>query len=259
MACMTRAVRVAISKCFRRLSCFCLTALMLLHPALAGGLDAPWPHIQVPKQVDTVDIGKELVVNGTPSRISGFVSRLAPAALASAFRQILGQPLMEDHHGNSLILGRGEGKYYITVQLDPSGTGTRGVIAVTAPPANQEAGGDASAVRHVLAALPPGSTLTSHTSFVDAGVRAEQDAVLNSHSIGINSDYVQRMLRADGFILERESRPPRGSHLPRNVPTDSRTFFFKRPGAEAIAVLFTDDSGKSVVVLNRLHFQRRTE
>jgi hypothetical protein len=259
MACMTRAVRVANSKCFRRLFCLPFAAIALLHPALAAGIDAPWPKIQLPKQVDTFDIGKELVVNGTPSRITGFVSHVPPTVLASAFKQMLGHPLMEDHHGTSLILGRGEGQFYITVQLDPSGPGTRGVIAVTAPPANLETGGDASAARRLLATLPPGSKLTSHTWFVDAGVRAEQDAVLNSHSIGVNSEYIQRMLRADGFILEREAGPSRSSHLPRNVSADSRTFFFKRPGAEAIAVLFTNDSGKSVVVLNRLHFQRRTE
>jgi hypothetical protein len=259
MECITLAVQAANRKFFRNLFGLSMVALTLLHPVVAQSLNTSWPQLRIPQGIDTFDVGQELVVNGTPATVKGFVSQLPPAALVPAFRQMLGQPLMEDVHGSSLILGRSEGRYYITVQLDPSGSGTRGVIAVTRPPDTTHASGDISATRRIIAGLPPGSTLTSHTSFVDAGVRAEHDAVFNSHSIEINREYVQRMLRADGFILEHEAGPSANTHLPQKVRADSRTFFFKRPGAEAIAVLFTDESGKSVIVLNRLNFQRRAE
>jgi hypothetical protein len=183
----------------------------------------------------------------------GFVSRAAPSELAAAFRQLLGQPLMEDRRGEKLILGRSEGRYYLTVQLDPVGSGTRGVIAVTKPPVNQEEPADAISVRSLLSALPPGSTLASHTSSIDGGTRADHDAIVNAHSIGVNSEYVQRMLRADGFVLERALRPSPTMRTRFPITPDARTLFFKRPGAEAIAVLFSDNSGKSVIVLNRVH------
>jgi hypothetical protein len=111
---------------------------------------------------------------------------------------------------------------------------------------------DTISARRLLSGLPPGSTLANHTSSVDGKTHAEHDAIVNMHSIGINSEYVQRMLRADGFILERESRAPQTTHTRPYLAGDARTMFFKRPGAEAIAVLFSDDNGRSVIVLNRI-------
>jgi hypothetical protein len=200
-----------------------------------------------------------MVVNGTPVRMLGFISRTSPAALATSFRQVLGESLMEDHRGDTLVLGRGEGQYYLTVQLHPVGLGTGGVIAVTKPPVGQQEPTDTAAARRLLSALPPGSTLASHTSSIDGGTRADHDAVINSHSIGINSEYVQRMLRADGFNFERESTTSQAIHARAHIASDARTLFFKRPGAEAIAVLFNDDRGRSVIVLNRVNFARNAK
>lgn len=255
MECITRAATVSRGKCFLGQLGVALAALVLLKPALAARDDAPWPQVRVPSHVDTFDVGQETVVNGTPVRMRGFVSPASPAALAASFRQVLGEPLMENRRGNTLVLGRGEGRYYITVQLDPVGSGTRGVIAVTKPPMDEENAADAARAHRLLSALPPASTLASHTSSIDGGARADHDAIVNSHSIGINREYVQRMLRADGFILERESTASQAIRVSAHVASDARTLFFKRPGAEAIAVLFSDDrSGKSVVVLNRINF-----
>jgi hypothetical protein len=220
---------------------------------------APWPQVPVPKQIQTFDIGQEMTVNGTPVRLRGFVSYASPVTLAIAFRQLLGRPLMEDHRGNTLVLGRGEGRYYITVQLTSVGSGTRGVIAVTRPLVDRESPLNADAARRLLSALPPGSTLASHTSSMDGLAHADHDAIVNSHSVGINSEYVQRMLRADGFILERESGPSQFRHARAHLSSDARTLFFKRRDAEAIAVLFSSDDGKSVIVLNRVHFGAPTK
>jgi hypothetical protein len=163
---------------------------------------------------------------------------------------------MESRHGDKLILGRGAGRYYLTVQLDPLGSGTRGVIAVTKPPVDREEAADLASARRLLSGLPPGSNLVSHTSSIDGGLHAEHDAVVNDHSVDINSEYVQRMLRADGFILERESGPSQAMGSGSRARSDARTLFFKRPGGEATAVFFRNDSGNSVVVLNRVRFTR---
>ncbi|GAB3427965.1 hypothetical protein NX773_00625 [Massilia solisilvae] len=251
MARTTRDLKVAASKCGLKQVVVALAAQTLFNPAFAAQGDAPWPQVRVPQQVETFDIGQEVVVNGTPVRMRGFVSSVSPAALTASFRQVLGEPLMEDRRGNTLVLGRGEGRYYMTVQLDPAGFGTRGVIAVTRPPIDQHEPADAAA-RRLLSALPPGSTLASHTSSIDGGTRAEHDAVINSHSIGVNSEYVQRMLRANGFSFEREAGPSKAIHARTHLAPDARTLFFKRPGAEATAVLFSDASGKSVIVMNRV-------
>jgi hypothetical protein len=221
-------------------------------PAFATGVDMSWPQFHLPQQVEPFDIGQEMVINGTPVRMRGFVSPASPATLTTSFRQVLGEPLMEDRRGNTVVLGRGEGRYYMTVQLTPVGSGTRGVIAVARPPIDKEEPADAPSTRRLLSALPPGSTLASHTASIDDGIRAEHDAVINSHSLGVNNEYVQRMLRADGVNFERESGPSQASHLRTHFSADARTLFFRRPGAEAIAVLFSDGNGKSVIVLNRM-------
>jgi len=101
----------------------------------------------------------------------------------------------------------------------------------------------------LMSALPPGSTLISHTSSFDAPAGADQAVVMNSHSVDINTEYVKRMLRSDGYMLEREARSARTSRTP-----GARTMFFKRAGSEAIAVIARDDRGDSVIVLNRVNF-----
>lgn len=259
MACATHAVKVDSNKGLLAQLGVVLAALALLKPVSAARDEAPWPQVRVPPQVETFDVGQAMVANGSAVRMLGFVARASPDALARSFRQVLGQPLMEDRRGNTLVLGRGEGQYYMTVQLDPAGSGTRGVIAVTRPPVDREEAVDAASARSLLSALPPGSTLASHISSIDGGTRADHDAIFNSHSIGINGEYVQRMLRADGFILERESGPSQSGHARTHVSSDARTLFFKRPGAEAIAVLFSDDSGRSVIVLSRVKFARSSK
>ena len=230
-----------------------LVTLASFGPALATSADE-WPQVRVPRQIETFDVAQEVNVNGTRARIRGFVSPATPSELAVAFRQLFGQPLMEDRRGDKLILGRGQGRYYVTVQLDPLGSGTRGVIAVTRPPVDREEPADAGIARRLLSAMPPGSTLASHTSSIDGKTRADHDAIVNSHSIGINSEYVRRMLRADGFVLERESGSLPAMRAGSHIAPDARTLFFKRPGAEAIAVLFSSENKQSVIVLNRVQF-----
>jgi hypothetical protein len=251
MASTTRALADINGHDFLRQASVAFAAAVVFTPAFATPVDATWPQVRVPQQVETFEIGQEMVVNGMPVRMRGFVSPASPAALTTSFRQVLGEPLMEDRRGNTLVLGRGQGRYYLTVQLTPAGSGTRGLIALTKPPIDKEEAADTPATRRLLAALPPGSTLASHTSSIDDGIRADHDAFINSHSLGINSEYVQRMLRADGFNFERESGPSPAAEVRKHFFADARTLFFRRPDAEAIAVLFSDGNGKSVIVLNR--------
>lgn len=252
MACPTRATIVVKSKfCLKQLA-VTLAALVVLAPVSARD-DARWPQVPLPKQVDVFEVGNEMVVNGMPVRMRGFVSRAAPAELAAAMRQLLGTPLMENHRGTTLVLGRGEGPFYITVQLAPLGSGTRALIAVTRPPISEQRPADFAAERQLLSAFPPGSTLAGHTSATDGPARADQSAIVNSHSIDINTEHVKRMMHADGFTLEREARPRQASRTWVSA-SGARTMFFRRAGAEAIAVVARNESGNSVIVLNRVSF-----
>jgi hypothetical protein len=257
MACTTRATIVAKSKYFLTWLAIATAALGPVAPASAG-TDSRWPQIPLPKHVDVFKVGNEMVVNGMPIRVQGFVSRATPAELAASMRQLLGSPLMEDRRGGTLVLGRGEGQYYITVQLSPLGSGTRALIAVTKPPVSTQPT-DAPIDRHLLSAFPPGSTLTSHTSSIDDTAHADYAAIVNSHSGDINAEHVKRMMHADGFTLEREAKPKQGSRPGVNASPGARTMFFKRAGAEAVAVVARNQSGDSVIVLNRVSFTERAK
>ena len=253
MACTSHVEAVSKNRFFVRQLTVILLALAVLESASARE-EAPWPRIPLPKQVDVFEVGREIVVNGTPIRMSGFVSRATPPELAASMRQLLGRPLMEDRRGTTLVLGRGEGPFYITVQLAPLGSGTRALVAVTKPAVSEQSPPDAAADRHLLSALPRGSTLISHISSFDAPAHADQAAVMNSHSVDINAEHVKRMLRADGYTLEREARPTQGSRTQASVLPGARIMFFKGADSEAIAVVARDDRGGSVIVLNRVNF-----
>lgn len=253
MSYATLATIVAKSKFSLSRMAVPLAALGLVAPVLARD-EAQWPQVPLPKQVEVFKVGNEMVVNGMPIRMQGFVSHAAPAELAASMRQLLGQPLMEDRRGTTLVLGRGEGAYYITVQISPLGAGTRALIAVTKPPVSDQPAG-AAAERHLLSAFPPGSTLTGRTSSIDGRAHADEAAIVNSHSIDINTEHVKRMMHADGFTLEREARPKQGSRP--GMSAGARTMFFKRAGAEVVAVVACNESGNSVIVLNRVSYAER--
>ena len=253
MACTSHVRTSFKNRSFHKQLVVILGTLAVIESASARD-EVPWPRLPLHKQFDVFEIGREVIVNGTPVRMSGFVSRATPSEVAATMRQLLGAPLIEDRHGEALVLGRGEGPFYITVQLAPLGAGTRALIAVTKPAVSEQGPPDAVADRHLLSALPPGSALISHTSSFDAPARADETVVMNSHSIDINTEYVKRMLRADGYMLEREVRPAQISSTRANVLPGARTMFFKRAGSEAIAVIARNDRGDSVIVLNRVNF-----
>lgn len=251
MACTPHVEAAVKNRSFLKQLIVILGALAILESA-SGRDEVPWPRLPLPKQIDVFEIGREVVVNGTPVRVSGFVSRATPSEVAATMRQLLGAPLIEDRHGAAIVLGRGEGPFYITLQLAPLGSGTRALIAVTKPAVSEQGPPDAAADRRLLSALPPGSALISHTSSFDAPARADETVVMNSHSIDINTEYVKRMLRADGYTLEREARPAQVSSTQANMLPGARTMFFKRVGSETIAVIARNDRGDSVIVLNQV-------
>ena len=64
-------------------------------------------------------------------QVRGFVSPEPVAELAARFRASLGSPLVTSQHGGKTILGQARGGYYLTVQLETAGSGTRGLVAQT--------------------------------------------------------------------------------------------------------------------------------
>lgn len=231
-------------------------------PLLAGALlltctgpvlaQTSWPQVAVPPGIVLTDQGGQVTANGLPVRMRSFTSAAGSAKVAELFRKSLGQPLVEDRVGARLVLGRSQGEYYLTVQFEAAGTGTRGVIAVTElTAALNGAAASRDADQRLLAKLAAGFNIVSRTASIDARRRVEHVVLTNQHSIGLSVDSLKGMLGADGFTLERETRPGnQPNQFQRATSRDARTLFFKKTGGEAIAVVSRDDTGRTAVVLN---------
>lgn len=243
-----------VFRTFMRAIAICALAAMLL---VAGtGLTfarSSWPTITMPKGVTPFDIASgPITVNGMPMRVHGFVSGAKTEQVAAWFRQILGQPLVENRVDGKTILGQAKGDYYVTVQLDRARTGTRGLISMAHLGAAAESQTAANTVaEHWLARMPAGSNLVSQVASEDAGKVARHFIFLNSHSAELNHRRLKELMLEDGFELEREAvaAPHEGSTLPDGA-SGGRTLFFRGAGREATAVIFQDRAGRSAVVLN---------
>lgn len=234
----------------------CRRALMLGVALLLSNAcalaESPWPTIALPKEVQAFDIGERITVNGMPMHMQGFLSKAPPEQIAAWFRRILGSPLVESRLSKSLILGRPQGEHYLTIQLDPSGMGTRGMIAVAQLRAAFDHHADTRAANERwLGRLPSGSRLIRQIASEDAGKVANHIVIINGHSVELNRDRLQSLMHEDGMVLEREAGAddPVASRLPGRT-VDGTTLFFKGPAKEAVAVVFRNSPGQTAIVLN---------
>lgn len=247
----------SLSRCLRAL----WAGVLLLTSAGAALAQHAWPQVATPKGVTTVDLGEQVTTNGLPIRMRGFTATATPAQVAELFRRSLGQPLVEDTVAAKLVLGRSHGEHYVTVQLEATGTGTHGLIAVTELTASLN-GSTAShnADQKLLARLPAGFSIVSRTASADGKNHAEHVVLTNTHGIALNTESVKSMLGADGFTFERETQPTGQSGARRGAASrNARMLFFRSPGGEAVAVISRDDSGRTGVVLNTTSYMEHAK
>jgi len=209
-----------------------------------------WPELALPDHAQTFDVGEQLGFNGVPMRIRGFISDQPPQRVAEWFRRSLGEPLVESTLGAKQILGRPQGEFYLTVQLEAAGRGTRGIVA-------------ASHVKAALAhrdetrrfaqqwrdRLPAGSRVLSQTSSEDNGRVSSQLVFANGLPPQLNRDRLEATLRDDGLMLERDTEAGDAARMP-IATAGSRLLLFKGPAKEATAVITRLQDGRTAVVLN---------
>ena len=245
------------ARCFAgRVSVRCHFMLaIVLFLTLSGGqalAQSKWPSISLPKEVQSFSIGEQITVNGYPMRMRGFVSALKPEQLAALFRQSLGSPLVENTMAKKLILGRSQGEYYLTVQLEPAGSGSRGVASVTdLKAASENRAAVEENTERWLSRLPSGSQLLSQMTSEDAGKLSTYLLVINTQSEALNYERLKSLMRKDGLELEHEASPTDKSSATRfQEAPNGKTMIFKGAGKEAIATISRDGNGKTAIVLN---------
>lgn len=231
----------------------CLATVVWLLCMQGAAAQAAWPKVGMPKDVQAFDVGGQVTTNGIPMRMQGFVANAKPEQLADWFRQNMGRPLVENTVGGKLILGRAQGEHYLTVQLEPAGSGTRGLVAVSHLKAAQDTQAQTqAATNRWMSRLPSGSQLMTQTVSEDAGKLSTYRVVVNSHSQETNSERIKSMMREDGLAFEREAAADAGAAGRRGPSPGGKTLFFKSSDKEAMAVIYRDPAGQTAVVLNTI-------
>ena len=231
-----RAWRYVLPTARQLLLAFCLVALA----ALTAHAEENWPTPHLPAGLETFAIGQQMTVNGLPMRLRGFLSPHAPADLLPALRTSLGQPLVEDSSGATQVLGRAEGNYYITVQIEGTASGSRGTVAITdiAGALRGHPVYRGSTARW-LDRLPAGSTIASDLSSNDGGRTSQHLVYINRQGAMRNRDGLLALMKSDGYALEREVA---------GAAAGVGTLYFSAPGKEAMAVIARSGEATSVVL-----------
>jgi hypothetical protein len=211
-----------------------------------------WPRVALPESARSFEIGEQITVNGLPMRLQGFMSETRPAELLATFRQTLGKPMVENALGNKLVIGRADGDFYITVQIEPAGKGSKGLVAITdLKGLSKNRAEMQNANVRWLNRLPSGSKIMSQLTSEDVGKVANHLVIVNGHSEDLNSDVLKSLMREDAYQLERESTPD--AKTLHSVPghlSSGKALFFKGTGKEAMAVIARDTQGRTSIVLH---------
>ncbi|WP_265285044.1 hypothetical protein [Verminephrobacter aporrectodeae] len=226
----------------------CLGLLLLALGAPAARAQAPWPEVALPAQAQSYGVGQQLGINGLPMRLTGFATEAAPEQTAAWFRRTLGQPLVETRLGRKQILGRAEGGYYLTVQIEPGsdGRGSRGMVAVTQLPSAPQPQ-TRETVAHWRRLLPAGTQVTSHLQTQDNGRFATHLVALNRHGEQLNAQRLGAALREQGYVLERSITTDTIAGLSEQAA--GLTLLFRGPGKEAMATITRGAQGQTSIVL----------
>lgn len=229
------------------------TCLLALLAGLARAGDPPdWPAAPLPGDAQTFRIGPRMAVQGMPMQLQGFQSARSPQQLLDWFRVQMPAPLLENTVNGKLVLGHPQGNYFITIQLEASGQGTRGVVAVSDLRGAQRQRDDPAAQR-LLQGLPSGTQVVQSLSSVEHSRSASFVALVNRYSEGVNRDRLVELLQQDGLRLEREAQadPASEALLPSGVTVGS-SLFFRGDGKEATAVITRGADSQVGVVVNRI-------
>jgi hypothetical protein len=248
------------------LTCIALVFAMTAH----GAPHADWPAIVLPSSATSHDVGDQVSLAGMPLRMTVFTSPERPAALVEWFRASIGRPLVQDTVRGRTVLGRREGAFYLTLQLEAAGSGTRGLVAVSDIASflhERRQTGEAEA--RWEAGLPQDTRIVSRMVSRDGDRQSDYVVAVNGHSEQVNVQALSTLLFEQGLVLERDVSP--GTTVPSGPRTESaarratplarsspippvagsgRTLFYRGRDKEGMAVIARDEQGNTSLVVS---------
>ena len=234
-----------------------LLATALLCMVLArspASAENAWPTIPFPDNITTYPVDDIVSANGLPMKLIAFSSNQPREQLLAWFRKKIGDKVVENRLGDKIILGQARGEHYVTIQLETTRTGTRGIAAVSHLKTAYEQQAQTLASReHWLRQLPSGSRILSETSSPAGTQRSVQLIYTNTHSTSANSNALRSILSDMGLAFEREIHATESSGAPQNQRlADAKTIYFKGKNGEAMATVTYSKNRHTVVVLNTI-------
>jgi hypothetical protein len=215
-------------KTFRSFAC----AVFALSLAQSASAAPEWPTVASPEKASSV--AQQMNLNGLPMRIQVFSSSKSVSEVVDFYRRTWGEKHVENKLRQTVVLGRGEGGFYTTVQLTPTAAGVSGVIAVT------DLKAAASNAQRLPFKPPLSSKVLSDMESEDAGKTSRHTVFTNTHSLDVNRERITQMLKEKGLVLEQEGKSTNGS---------GNALFFRGGKREATAVI-SRNGDQTAVVLN---------
>ncbi len=229
-----------------------LTTALVTRPSISASTPTGWPSVDLPPQAEAFSISDHMSSNGVPMRVSGFVAKQNMSDTVAWFKAKLGEPLMEDRVGDKTVLGRPDGDYYLTVQIEPSDTGVRGLIATSDM---RQALTQREQTRKNQDAwardLPADTRIVNLMSSQDDGKTSTYLVASNQQSDALNAERATRALQQRGFVVERSVTLEKGALVDGiRIEMSGKGVLFKSADREATVLAFHEPSGKAAIVIN---------
>lgn len=231
-------------------------AFMLGQASAAWAAADGWPQLPAPPAVGQFNVGQEMTMNGVPVRMGGYVMDQDLAQVRNWYREHMPGQWVENRVGKKLVLGRREGDYFTTIDIEPmlgtvSTDYTRVVVATVrggteAPGAPGDWGADAvqalpPALQDWRRRLPMNTQVLSELRDRDDGKDSLLLTAVNRQGMALNEERLRNELEQMGFRLQNADDSEDGSQ---------RGLFFEGQGGEAVVVLGRVADGTSSIFLN---------
>ena len=241
-----------------------LTALLAL-PATAAAPAADWPQVAAPPGAEIFDIAPDAVINGIPTRISGFRSAQSPEQVTAWLLRHAGHKLAKTSLGKARVLGYRVDAHYVTLQLSSlaaaQGTGdgggaegTHGVVSITRRTSAEDQSRHLAMLERWSNLLPPQTKVVTHMTFTDNGYQSTLMTLTSQHSAALNRSHLTELLKHQGFQREAQQAPS-NAKSPNNIRSDSgygtqADWFHSAHAGEALLTTSAGSDGNTRMVLN---------
>jgi hypothetical protein len=209
-------------------------AWLALLPAVSSA--SAWPDPQLPDGTHAAAVASHMIYNGADMRDQVFASSQSAADIVKFYRQLWGKQSVLDQVGGWQVVGHREGDFYITVQVRPDGSGSRGDIGITRLPTEKIKVQLGAGVPH-----PSNTTVFNDIMYPDDRTPARTLAMSNSLSVQQNASYYREHLAATGW-------KPADTHTC-NSGASSCVMSYEQ-GNRKMLVVLTANATRSQIVIN---------